>query len=63
MKQKILEQLQKLQEYVENTDSDELVESFKSCWEVHADGVKEVKCDFCSVNCGNDYCYVNRKEQ
>jgi hypothetical protein len=34
----------------------------EKCIEVHADGVKEVTCGFCDVNCGNDYCYTNRKE-
>jgi hypothetical protein len=63
MKQRILEQLQQLQEYVENTDSDELAERFKSCMEIHADGVKEVKCEFCDVNCGNSWCPYNEEEQ
>lgn len=29
--------------------------------EVHPDGVKEVKCEFCDVNCGNEWCCM--KEQ
>jgi hypothetical protein len=31
-------------------------------YEMHADGVKEVPCDFCEVSCNNDHCVTKDNE-
>lgn len=37
-------------------------EDGNNCLEVHADGVKEVKCELCDVPCGNEWCCMKEQQ-
>lgn len=62
-KQKILEQLAHLLDTIENLPDDEFARRFDKCVELHADGVKEVKCEFCIEPCGMQHCCMKQEKE
>lgn len=61
-KKEMLNKIRKIQEFVEKATTEDLADRYNKCMEIHADGIKEIKCECCSEPCGNECCCMKENQ-